>query len=693
MIQLKQLFTLTFLFTVTNIYSQQKNNQQDTLKGLGDEVVVTGQYTPQPLKSSVYKVRSINEERIKMRAANDVVGVLNSELGIRFATDNSLGETDTKILGLGGTRVKILIDGIPLADRDATKQSISQIDINSVERIEIVEGPMSVIYGTDALAGVINIITKKGIKTGSNFSVGIKIREEGVYNTYVPFTKNGVHYENVSLSWNNNHWRSSAYLTRNNFGGFADTAAFPAKVFRPKKQWMTGGTLGYSKNNFDIWYRLDYLNEELLAASPMSLTTYKSFQQYYITNRFTHQLQSVWNINKALKLNTAISYQDYKRNTKSFTHDYWTVITTKNNTPEDLLNGYWDITPFKTFFARATLAYTISQKLSIQPGFDIKNDVTSGHRVIPNSSITDYSFLVSSEIKPTTFINIRPGIRITKNSKYSAPPFIPSLNTKFTLNKILDLRLSYARGFRAPILRELYFSFLDANHNIQGNPNLKAETSNSFMASLSCNAMKKKDVSITSSLTGFYNDYSDFIDMYDYVDNSGVTIFSYFNRDKFRTTGFTLDNTITWKNIGANIGASFIGYYNTYQENKNLDGNKSLYSWSPEITCNVTYKLQKINASVGFYYKFTGKVPTYSLDNSNDIILSKRNAFHWADVTATKQIFKQFTIQAGIKNLFDVGRIGSTAIGSSGIHESSSVINYAYGRSYFIGINFNWSKK
>ncbi|WP_315819996.1 TonB-dependent receptor plug domain-containing protein [Paraflavitalea speifideaquila] len=109
----------------------------------------------------MYRVRTINRERIALRGATDIAGVLNNELGIRIETDYTLGESDTRIMGLGGQRVKVLLDGVPLIDRDATKQSLGQIDINTIERIEIVDGPMSVIYGTDALAGVINIITKK----------------------------------------------------------------------------------------------------------------------------------------------------------------------------------------------------------------------------------------------------------------------------------------------------------------------------------------------------------------------------------------------------------------------------------------------------------------------------------------------------------------------------------------------------
>ena len=153
-------FVIVTVFIHTSALAQAPAVSQDSARVL-DEVVVTGQYRPQSLKQSVYKVSVINQERIRMRGATDIATVLNNEIGIRFSTDRILRETDVNIMGMSGQNVKVLFDGIPLVDRESTKQSLSQIDINTVERIEIVEGPMSVVYGTDALAGVINIITKK----------------------------------------------------------------------------------------------------------------------------------------------------------------------------------------------------------------------------------------------------------------------------------------------------------------------------------------------------------------------------------------------------------------------------------------------------------------------------------------------------------------------------------------------------
>jgi|ADGO01.1.fsa_nt_gi Outer membrane cobalamin receptor protein len=71
-----------------------------------DEVVVTGQFAPQSVKNSVYRVRVIKKEQIQMRGATDVAGVLNNELGIRFTTDYTLGETDITIMGMSGQKCK-----------------------------------------------------------------------------------------------------------------------------------------------------------------------------------------------------------------------------------------------------------------------------------------------------------------------------------------------------------------------------------------------------------------------------------------------------------------------------------------------------------------------------------------------------------------------------------------------------------
>ena len=128
------------LCTATMINAQNKltNDTSWYSKDLS-EVVVTGQYKPQTVKKSVYQVRIINSERIKLSGATTVQQVLNNQVGFRFSNDNTLGTTDVQLMGMSGRNVKILLDGVPMVDRGDTRESLNQVDINSIERIEIEE--------------------------------------------------------------------------------------------------------------------------------------------------------------------------------------------------------------------------------------------------------------------------------------------------------------------------------------------------------------------------------------------------------------------------------------------------------------------------------------------------------------------------------------------------------------------------
>src|SRR5690606_11792631 len=91
------------------------------------------------------------------------------------------------------------------------------------------------------------------------------------------------------------------------------------------------------------------------------------------------------------------------------------------------------------------------------------------------------------------FLTIQPAMRFIYNTKYKAP-LIPALNIMSELTDNITLRASYAKGFRAPSLKELYFFFVDASHNIQGNGDLGAESSDAFNFGLSYTLVNEKRV-------------------------------------------------------------------------------------------------------------------------------------------------------------------------------------------------------
>lgn len=652
-----------------------------------NEVVVTGQYEPQSLKKSVYNVRVIDSERIRLQAPVNVMGVLNNELGFRFSNDLTLGTTDVQLMGMSGRNVKILLDGLPMVDRGDTRESLNQIDINSIDRIEIVEGPMSVSYGSDALAGVINIITKK--PGSEQLGITARIQEETANQDYNFLTNQGLHIQNVGVTWQKKGWNASAGITNNTFGGWQGQSIGRAKDWLPKDQLFGHGKFGYRTDNATIYYRLDALKENLLSQGPANVNTNQARDQKYITYRYVHQLQGDWKISDRFQLNTQASYTDYQRRTQTTILD----VTTGRRTLS-LGEGEQDLSKFSSQTYRVTASYKASSIVSVQPGLDINLDGASGARIQGSPTINDFAFFVSSTLNPTSRISIRPGLRFIKNSVYDAPPVIPSLNTKFALTSTLDLRLAYARGFRSPALRELYFNFFDASHSIKGNPNLKAENSNSFNGSLAWQPTR----TFKSTLGFFYNSFNNLISYG--IDPNEPRISMTINIDKFKTTGATLENVFNWKNLSATIGFSYIGRYNNLLATPDTvsysNGQLTTFMWSPEINTNLTYTLRAIDTKVSLFYKYSGKRPNYLATVNSDgqvtATLTEIAAFHWADLTVTKPIAKFLTLTAGAKNLFNITRLANNSTDTGGAHNASGPSPVSYGRSYFLGLNFQWYK-
>lgn len=186
-------------------------------------------------------------------------------------------------------------------------------------------------------------------------------------------------------------------------------------------------------------------------------------------------LQSDWQAGNRSTFSGTLSYQHYERATQTVRHDF------SNGTSELTTDaGQQDVALFSSLVFRGTWQHKIHEKLSMQPGVEVLSNQGRGQRIDGEPRITDLAAFISAEIKPVRWVNIRPGLRFIHNSVYNAPPVIPSINTKFIISDAFDLRSAYARGFRSPALRELYFTFFDSNHAIRGNENLKAELSNSF---------------------------------------------------------------------------------------------------------------------------------------------------------------------------------------------------------------------
>ena len=135
----------------------------DTLQNESEETInpvfITGSGSTIKSNASTYQIKVISAKTIAQMGAQNIGEVLQSQSGILINQDPVLG-TGINIQGLSGQSVKILVNGVPMVGRMNGNIDLGQITTGQIERIEIIEGPMSVIYGSDAIGGVVNVITK-----------------------------------------------------------------------------------------------------------------------------------------------------------------------------------------------------------------------------------------------------------------------------------------------------------------------------------------------------------------------------------------------------------------------------------------------------------------------------------------------------------------------------------------------------
>src|SRR5687768_15873954 len=177
---MRKIFAVAALFI-----SSQLAAQQDSSKSL-DPVILTATKLPQKQSSTGKVISVISKEQIEKNSGRTVGQLLNEQAGLTInGALNNLGSVQTVFMrGASSGRTLVLMDGIPVNDPSMLNNEfdLNLLSLNNIERIEICRGAQSTLYGSDAVAGVINIITTKSDAT-KPFNVKATI-SAGNYNTY-----------------------------------------------------------------------------------------------------------------------------------------------------------------------------------------------------------------------------------------------------------------------------------------------------------------------------------------------------------------------------------------------------------------------------------------------------------------------------------------------------------------------------
>jgi outer membrane receptor for ferrienterochelin and colicins len=610
-------------------------------------------------------------------AAVNLTDVLVNELNMNVSQDNILG-SQVSLQGLGEENVKILIDGVPMVGRTAGNIDLNQINMENIERIEVVEGPMSVSYGTNALAGAINLITKKGSSLKWNGGVHAYTESVGKYNLTGNINYSEAKHS-IGISGGRNYfdgWNPGDKPWSNN-DPIADSTRY--QQWKPKMQYLLNFQYAYQFKNWNLRYKGDYFNEKI---SNKGFPNYYqfAFDDVYYTNRLDNSIFLNGSFTPNFSGSFVAAYNVYNRRKNTNITD---MTSLDQVLPEDI--SLQDTTQFNQATLRGSVMNVKpNAKINYEIGYDINLEEGFGRRIEDGRQTqNDYALYSSAEYRPWNNTVLRPGLRIAYNSNFKSP-VIPSINIKQDIGKVA-LRASYALGFRAPSLKEQYLYFFDSNHQIEGNPNLIPENSDNFSVSakytnLVGNTLYKIEVA------GFYNRIENLIEL---LSVNGTDLYTYINVDIYKTIGTNASFNVTYNQLKFNIGGSYIGRYN---EVRNTQITQE-FTWTPEIQFNASYAFQKIGLSAAIFLKYQGTLPFFQPDENDVVQQVFVDSYTWADFTLSQLLWKsQINLSAGVKNLYNVESVQS-GINGGGTHSVSGAKPVGMGRTFFVSLRYNFKSK
>jgi outer membrane receptor for ferrienterochelin and colicins len=640
----------------TTIFLEKKNASIN-------EVIITGQAKKILAQQSIYKISTISAATIKQQAAVTLADVLGNEMSFNKQQDNILG-SNINLMGIGGQNIKILINGAPINGRENGNIDLNQINIANAERIEIVKGPMSVLYGSDALGGVINIITKAANKTS------------GFVYTYLE-SINKINL-NANISFVQKQQGINFNFARNLFAGYTYIDTFErALSWKPKVQYMADVNYTTSYKKLKLSFAPNFMWEKLVnkgtpIVDPFSAT---AIDENYVTKRFSNTMIADINLNEKNKITFSNSISVYNRIRTKINADLvnkeYTIITA---------NGSLDTSTFIDYNARGFVSKEFNKNLTLFYGYDINSEYATSLKLLNRKqNITDIACFFSAPFTIIPKLQIQPALRFSYNTQYEVP-IVPSLNIRKEFTKNIIARASYAQGFRAPSLKEMYLQFVDINHNVIGNSNLKPEQSTHLQASVEMPLQISKTNRINFMFANYYNNIINQIALAA-VPNT-LNQYQYTNVGLFKNIAQEVKVNFTSKKLKTTIGVSINNILKT-------DSTKAFSNW--EFNARANYLISKHNTSFNINYRYLSKQALLSVATFGNG--SFGNAYiphqHLADANITQQFFKnKMEMQLGVKNIFNVKSLSVIGATNNGIHSQGNTQLVSPNRSVFLMMKY-----
>ena len=648
------------LFTTTSTWANA-----DAIKTL-DPIVVTATRSEKKLTDSPIRTEVVSENELKRTNASTLKDALENIPGILLREIHGKSGYEISLQGLSSDQVLVLIDGLPLAASTGSTVDLDQYLIASVDHIEVIKGAASAQYGSAAMGGVINIITKK-VADGFSVSGQVDIGSYGKQNANGKAASINNHHEKIKIEASNGDFKGRFSADQLKSDGFAvDPALYPLQGDEQNRQQYSIYGAWQPSDQFSIWVDFNDYQEtdhqrSLNFVPPFYLKQYKvediqrqrlsAGSKFTLLNNIQVDIKGVHETYDTTSTQTLDGYLSALRNSDQENNHFSSQVSLPTWYRQNWQLGYdWH-----------------EEKLdqSNNGKFELQGGAVSRDR---------NEFYLQNDAQLTDQLDMVVGWRFQNDDDFGDHNAF-KLSSKYRFyeqNELFaDLRLSYGQGYRVPNLKERFYSFDHSylGYIVIGNPNLKPESSNSYQLGLSL----VKNEFWNANINLFWNDVKDLIQT-DY-DNAqvvnGITQYSYSNVAQAETKG--IETTAQW-HISTYLAVS--GAY-TYTEAKDKTTNKWLTRRPKHI------------ARIGADYSFNDQLDLtlrarYQSEEFGDSAnLQKSPDWFSIDTQIDYQISPYISAFIGIDNILNQQRDFNASVDYRPIE----------GRYSYTGLRFNWNKK
>ncbi|GAB3705147.1 TonB-dependent receptor [Spirosoma flavus] len=676
----------------------------DTLKTRAlDEVVVTATRNERPMGALPLPVTVISAKQIQQMGSLRLNDVLREQTGLSIVTDHGQG---LQVQGFGPDYTLILIDGEPVVGRTAGTLDLTRLAVGNIKQIEIVKGPSSSLYGSEALAGVVNIITQAPNVTRGNVSARYGANQTSDLSA------------DVSRQWaigQSGKLGLYAFGNRYQSAGYSLSPETGSQTVAPFTNYTGSGRLTYEfspklKLSISGRYFTENQTNDFLVSSTLRVSGPGMVRDYNLNPVLTHQVTDRWKL----------IYRFYR--TGYYTNTDLRYADTRQE---------YDASFFRQTFNRPEVVTErmFNQKniLTIGAGF-IDESVEATRYTERKQFNTTYGF-AQYEWMPTLRWTVIAGGRYDAHSQY-ASQFSPKLSARYALSQSLALRGSVGVGFKAPDFRQLYLNFDNAvaGYSVFGTQEAAAgiarltrlgqiaeivldparlatiQAERSVAYNLGAQ-FKSIQIPLTASINLFRNDIRDLIDTQVIArKTNGQNVFSYNNLSRVYTQGAELESSWRWT-FGSGQLTLSAGYQYLIAKDKTVEANidaGNVYRRNPTTLVSEVVKPSQYGglfnrsrhmANLKLFYEQPKSGFSASLrsiyrgrygfgDRDGNLILDADNEYVSAYVTynlSAAKTWKAVTLQGGIDNFTN--------------YTDPQYIPNLAGRLWYVSLRWTWSAK